>query len=165
MVVWCTQNVRRDGSSFMWHQPCQRCNYITSLDIQKTRHKKLFTHAESHASAVSLLESGEERYVKAINYNNHNNLSHDKSRELDPPLLVLLHWRAGLCGSRELRDVQRQVRDDGVGELPLKAVVPHPVHGHQDHVFRRGGRVNLFFGRGLQRHGLCQTGRSNRCSR
>ena len=22
MVVWCTQNVRRDCSSFKWHQPC-----------------------------------------------------------------------------------------------------------------------------------------------
>ena len=27
MVVRCTQNLRRDGSSFMWHQPCQRCKY------------------------------------------------------------------------------------------------------------------------------------------
>ena len=26
---------RRDGSSFMWHQPCQRCEYTTSVDIQK----------------------------------------------------------------------------------------------------------------------------------
>ena len=49
----------RDGSSFMWHQPCQRCKYTPSVDIQKTRCKKLFTHVESHASAVSLLESGE----------------------------------------------------------------------------------------------------------
>jgi len=31
----------------------------TSVDIQKMRYKKLFTHVESHASAVSLLESGE----------------------------------------------------------------------------------------------------------
>ena len=23
MVVWCTQNLHQDGSSFMWHQPCQ----------------------------------------------------------------------------------------------------------------------------------------------
>ena len=29
----------------------------------KTRYKKLFTHVDSHASAVSLLESGEQRYV------------------------------------------------------------------------------------------------------
>ena len=34
------------------------------------RYKKLVTHAESHASAVSLLESGEWRYIKAINTNN-----------------------------------------------------------------------------------------------
>ena len=32
----------------------------------KTRYKKLFTHVESHACAVSLLESGEQRYIKAI---------------------------------------------------------------------------------------------------
>ena len=44
----------------------------TSVDIQKTRKKreKLFTHVESNASAVSLLESGEQRYIKAINNNN-----------------------------------------------------------------------------------------------
>ena len=29
------------------------------LTNKKTRYKKLFTHVESHASAVSLLESGE----------------------------------------------------------------------------------------------------------
>ena len=25
----------RDGSSFMWHQPCQHCKYTSSVDIQK----------------------------------------------------------------------------------------------------------------------------------
>ena len=30
------------------------------------RYKKLVTYTESHASAVSLLESGEQRYIKAI---------------------------------------------------------------------------------------------------
>ena len=50
----------------MWHQPCQRCKYTASVDIQKTRYKKLVTHVESHASAVSLLESGEWRYIKAV---------------------------------------------------------------------------------------------------
>ena len=33
MVVWCTQGLRRDGCSFMWHQPCKRCKYTTSVDI------------------------------------------------------------------------------------------------------------------------------------
>ena len=33
IVVWCTQKLRWDGSSFMWHQPCQRCEYTTSVDI------------------------------------------------------------------------------------------------------------------------------------
>ena len=69
MVVWCAQNLRRDGSSFMWHQPCQRCKHTTLVDIKKTktkRYKKLFTYVESHASAASLLKSGEQRYIKAI---------------------------------------------------------------------------------------------------
>ena len=29
-----------DGSSFMWHQPCQCCKYTTSVDIQKGTIKK-----------------------------------------------------------------------------------------------------------------------------
>ena len=57
-VVYGIHRMLWDGSSFMWHQPCQRCKYTTSVDIQKTCYKKLFTHVESHASAVSLLESG-----------------------------------------------------------------------------------------------------------
>ena len=56
VVVRCTQNLRRDGCSFMWHQPCQRCKYTTSVDIKKMRYKKLVTHVEPHASAVSLLK-------------------------------------------------------------------------------------------------------------
>ena len=39
------------------HQPCQRCKYTTSVDIQKPVLKiKLVTHVESHASAVSARE-------------------------------------------------------------------------------------------------------------
>ena len=38
--------------------------------FKKTRYKKLITHVESHASAVSLFESGEQRYITAINENN-----------------------------------------------------------------------------------------------
>ena len=63
---------RRDGSSFTWHQPCQRCKHNTLIDIQKRAIKKLFTHAESHVSAASLLKSGEQRYIKAIINNNNN---------------------------------------------------------------------------------------------
>ena len=60
MVVWCTQNLRRDGSSSMWHQLCQRCNWVHHFgEYSKTCYKKQVTQVESHASAVSLLESGE----------------------------------------------------------------------------------------------------------
>ena len=66
--LYSVHRTRQDGSRFMWHQPCQRCKYTTSVDIQKRAIKleKLFTHVESHASAVSLLNSGEQRYIKAI---------------------------------------------------------------------------------------------------
>ena len=33
--VYGVHRTRRDGSSFMSHQPCQRCKYTTSVDIQK----------------------------------------------------------------------------------------------------------------------------------
>ena len=33
--------------------------YTNSVDIQKTRYKKLVTHVQSHASAVSLLKRAE----------------------------------------------------------------------------------------------------------
>ena len=35
--------------------------------FKKRTIKKLFTHVKSHASAVSLLDSGEQRYIKATN--------------------------------------------------------------------------------------------------
>ena len=57
--LYSVHRMCRDGSSFMWHQPCRRCKYTTLVDIQKHTMKKLFTCVESHASAVSLLESGE----------------------------------------------------------------------------------------------------------
>ena len=68
MVVWCTLNLRRDGSSFMWHQSCQRCKNTTSVDIEKRAIKSYsLIITESHTSAVNLLESGEQRYIKTIN--------------------------------------------------------------------------------------------------
>ena len=45
MVVWCTQDLRRDGCSFGGYS--------------KKRAIELVTHAEPHASAVSLLKRAE----------------------------------------------------------------------------------------------------------
>ena len=42
--LYGVHRTRRDGSSFLWHQPCQRCKYTTSVDIQKRAIKKVFTH-------------------------------------------------------------------------------------------------------------------------
>ena len=33
--LYGVHRTHQDGSSFMWHQPCQRCKYTTSVDIQK----------------------------------------------------------------------------------------------------------------------------------
>ena len=37
--------------------------YTTSVNVQKTRYKKLVTHVESHASVVSLLMRAENRAI------------------------------------------------------------------------------------------------------
>ena len=42
----------------------------------------LFTHVESHASAVSLIESGDLCYIKAINNNNNNTHTHTHTRRV-----------------------------------------------------------------------------------
>ena len=55
--------------------------WILKNKYKKTRYKKLFTHVESHASAVSLLESGEQLYIKAINNNNNNKKSEPMSNK------------------------------------------------------------------------------------
>ena len=57
MVVWCTENAPRRQEFLV--APAMPAPYTTSVDIKKTRYEKLFTHVESHASAVSLLESGD----------------------------------------------------------------------------------------------------------
>ena len=60
MVVWCTQNMRLDGSSSMWHQPCQRCEHTAAVDIQKTHYKK-----SSHSCKITCerSESARERRI------------------------------------------------------------------------------------------------------
>ena len=49
------------------------------MDIQKRAIKKLFTRVESPASAVGLLNSGEQRYIKAISSSSSNNEVHNNS--------------------------------------------------------------------------------------
>ena len=51
MVEWCTQNVRRDGSNFTWHQPCNQANSAVSTPLRwilKIRAmKRIVTRVES----------------------------------------------------------------------------------------------------------------------
>ena len=93
----------------MWYQSCQRCKYFTSVDIQKRANKKLFTHVESHASAMSLLESGEQRYIKAINNNKYvtvdTKLGKD-SRSEDGRVMTTIHNNYVMVDSKLTRDWQ-----------------------------------------------------------
>ena len=54
--LYGVHRTRQDGSSFMWHQPCHRCKYSTSVDIQKRAVKKLLTHAKSCERSESARE-------------------------------------------------------------------------------------------------------------
>ena len=50
MVVWCTQNVRRDGSSFTWHQPCNNQNSALSRLHHSGEYSKTERPVESSRS-------------------------------------------------------------------------------------------------------------------
>ena len=75
MVVWCIQNVRRDGNNFTWHQPCKNQNnsaVSTPLRYSKRRAIKFYSHSikpTSDKSAVNLFESRKRRCIKAMNSN------------------------------------------------------------------------------------------------
>ena len=54
MVHGCmvyTDRTRRDGSSFMWHQPCQRCKYTTSVENQWRAITEKLNHMQRSQSA------------------------------------------------------------------------------------------------------------------
>ena len=68
--LYGVHRTRRDGSSFMWHQPCQRCKYTTSVDIQKRAIKSYsLTHNRRRASEsarerrIALCKSDQQQHV------------------------------------------------------------------------------------------------------
>ena len=68
--LYGVHRTRRDGSSFMWHQPCQHCKYTTSLDIQK-RAIKSYSLMQNHMRAQWVCSKAENSTIsKAINNNN-----------------------------------------------------------------------------------------------
>ena len=78
MVEWRTQNLRRNGSisrGTSHATPKQRYQYTTSVDINNTRYKRIQSLIQNRMPmcAVSLLESREQRYIKAVNNNNNGN--------------------------------------------------------------------------------------------
>ena len=79
MVEWCTQNLLRNGSisrGTSHATTTERYQYTTSVDIN-TRYKRIQSLIQNHMPmcAVSLLESKEQRYVKAMNNNNNNDIN------------------------------------------------------------------------------------------
>ena len=67
MVVWCTQYARK-GSSFMWHQLCQRCKYTISVDIEKGG-----TRNAIHSCRITCQRSASARERKIALYKGSNN--------------------------------------------------------------------------------------------
>ena len=95
MVVWCTQNAPR-------RQQFHVAPALPALQVQhfggdlKTCYKKLVTHVESHASAVSQLESGEKRNIKA-SINNNNCCFVARKKGLIPNFAPVLYCHVGLA--------------------------------------------------------------------
>ena len=80
----------------MWHQPCQRCKYTTSVDIQNRAIKSYkVTHSESHESAVSLLDSREQRHIRAfIKVILSTSLGQWKTKTLDQTFIIFHQRKA-----------------------------------------------------------------------
>ena len=77
MVEWCTQNLRQNVSisrGINHATPKERYQYTTYVGINNTRYKRIQSLIQNHMPmcAVSLLESREQRYIKAMNNNNNN---------------------------------------------------------------------------------------------
>ena len=73
MVVWCTQNLRRDGCSFMWHQPCQHLSTPLRWIFKKTKQtKKRYKAGHSCRTTCErsecTQESGQQRYISDHQY-------------------------------------------------------------------------------------------------
>ena len=66
--LYGVHRTRRDGSRFTWHQPCQRCKYTTSVDIQKRAIKQA-----SHSCRITCerSESAWERRIELYKSNHH----------------------------------------------------------------------------------------------
>ena len=98
MVVWCTQNAR-DGSNFMWHQPCQQCTFTTSVDIKKTRYKKTIHSCritcESSESArqrrIALYKSDTKIFKKCLNH-----LNVPRCGKIGSAIQYIV-WRTAVC--------------------------------------------------------------------
>ena len=74
MVEWCPQNLHRNGSisdGTSHAAPKERYQYTTSMDINNMRYKRIQSLIQNHMPmcAVSLLESREQHYIKAMNNN------------------------------------------------------------------------------------------------
>ena len=129
--LYGVHRTRRDGSSFMWNQPCQRCKYITSVDIFK---KALQKAIQSCRITCERSESARERRIALYKSDQHQQqllLSSyrppaDKPRVLLQPVRTPhIHFGAKspksghYAGpSRKIRTVEQQT--DRLQTKPLK---------------------------------------------
>ena len=111
MVVWCTQNLRPDGSSFTWHQPCNNQIALSFLDVKKQQQpgykKATVTHSESHATWAQwvCLRTENSAILKAINNNNNNNSKIKCSKIYDNATMPPLACTANIQRSALFRDI------------------------------------------------------------
>ena len=80
--LYRVHRTRRDGSSFMWHQPCQRCKYITSVDIQKHAKKDI------HSCRITgeRIESARERRIALYKSDHQSSLKRQTDNSLSVDL-------------------------------------------------------------------------------
>ena len=86
---------RCDGSSFMYHQPCQRCKYTTSVDIEKRVEKK----KEEVFTRVEYSTGREGEGVVAGGW-----VGGGGGSELIPRLPLVLRWTANTAQRRAARE-------------------------------------------------------------
>ena len=99
-----------NSSSFTWHQPCNNQNSAISTPLWW-----IFRKSDIHSfkiafdkSTVSLLQSSEQCYIKAISKNNINHSA-----------LFSLTWQAQHCGEGDWKGVKWVSLSDVVSRNPL----------------------------------------------
>ena len=87
--LYGVHRTRRDGSSFMWHQPCQRCKYTTLVDIKKHAIKAIHSCSITCERGESALERRIALYKSGQPTNQPFTLTGIKNSETSSTLLLV----------------------------------------------------------------------------